>query len=354
MRRKSAIRKDIAKASDSVVEQRMYPAVELFFRSLGADVVRSATKGNTLSLLHDDKYVRPDVAAIVRGPSGQQILMAEGKLLGGHRFLDCVTQAELWLRYADKVYVFFPSDAWNKLAEEQRDTNLSLVQRKRLGLLTVGPRDQWQRVEEAPQSEEIIPSRYSTAHRQMDNRLPEFPAIGRAAAVDAHKVASATIALADIVLEALRNGKYNAIDGGYYVASDCFSYEIYPKKEGSMAVSIDPFGTYFEDGVPKLLIGVWYWAVKRAKVPKSLPVPPGNFVAFYSNLPEDKPTIFARPDSAQLSRLLSRVQPDGGVGFFETMDIALQNTEQFQQRLLAALARYAKFDRQVSKLWKHQ
>jgi len=96
--------------------------------------------------------------AIIRQPSDRKIVMGEGKLLGGRRFMECVTQAEVLLRYADGVYVFFPKHQWKDLTRAQRDENEALLRRRRLGLLLIRSKGGHDVVEEAPASDQIVPS----------------------------------------------------------------------------------------------------------------------------------------------------------------------------------------------------
>jgi hypothetical protein len=321
----------------------MYPAVEAYFKSLGAEGVGSAVKGKGTWFLHQRKQIKPDVFGSLRTPAGRRVIMAEGKLLGGRRFMQCVSDAEALLMYADNVYTFFPADTWRKLSGTERSANESVLRQRGLGLLLIGGKNRAELLLEPQESTRIQESFRQEALEKIWPELPVIGGVGTEIARTVRKGGWAAENLVDVIADLLKREGFKPAYIGWSGDSDGFVYWIEVAKESGVWIGVDPFGTFLEDGAPAVLVGYWLRGKERRRS-QTLPRIQGPLVAYYPRMNE-LPTILMDPSPAQVKGLLGRMREDEEIAFFESLRVVAQSRRRFESQLGYAVRRYLAFTR---------
>ena len=119
-------------------EIQMYGSVMGFFRDrLGCKHVSADLPGEKKVHLPRNLSKRdPDVVGVTEE---DEVHLAEGKLLArtGQPFEQCREQALSLKEFADYLYVFFPWEDWNRLADDDKITNKTSLREVDIGLLLV-------------------------------------------------------------------------------------------------------------------------------------------------------------------------------------------------------------------------
>ncbi len=122
--------------SKHLTEKDLYPSIVKYFEEQGATFTK--TEPNIV-LKTTDGYRYPDVAAIMNHSDGScDVHLAEGKLsASGKPWGDCKSQAHSLQTYGEYVYLFCPSDKWERLSKLDREEKEQYCREHGFGILLV-------------------------------------------------------------------------------------------------------------------------------------------------------------------------------------------------------------------------
>lgn len=252
-------------------EKDMYPAVKKYFKEehdcgefTTADLLNEKMVGIQRNL--SKRY--PDVVGINKDG---EVLIAEGKILekSGHPFEDCVNQIDNLKPCADYLFVFFPKDQWSKLSSDDVARNLRILKEKNIGLILVdinrnNAKPKWQPVHNDTVEDKKRKIFLKNMNYYIGGNSYNIQGLNPESAEQANEILCLCFYIITKLIEEIIKKVAQKVTGEWMAFTvgedyeDCFKMFKWSVELGEepkrIAVEVDPFGLYLEDGQPSIWI----------------------------------------------------------------------------------------------------